>query len=130
MKFFKLTSSDWIIMTCLFIIGYCFTITQKYFIPGPVRLYSYLLMVLVMYYLIFVLIHPKAPARLANSLAVIFGVVVLAVIIIQDVMIMHIVSWRTPVILLAVIVIPYLMLLIYKAPASKTPKRAAKKRKK
>jgi hypothetical protein len=108
MKLYKFKLSDIAILIVLFLAGYFFTETQKYWVPFAFRVYTYLAMVAVMYSVIFALIAPKKPVELANSLAVIFGAIVLAIIIIEDILIKHMVSWRTPIILLAVVLIPYL----------------------
>jgi hypothetical protein len=107
LSFYKLKLSDIIVLAVLFILGYFFTETQKYFVPAYWRVYSYLAMVAVMYSVIFALIAPKKPMELANSLAVVFGVVVLAIILIEDIMIKHLFSWRTIVVFLGVVVVPY-----------------------
>jgi hypothetical protein len=115
MKLYKFKLSDVAVLVVLFILGYLYTEFQHYLFSSPtVRVYSYLAMVAVMYSLIFALIAPKEPMELANSLAVIFGVIVLAIIIVQDFMILHIVSWRTPIVFLAVVIIPYLAAWMYK----------------
>ena len=114
MKLYKFKLSDVAVLVVLFLAGYFFTITQKYYIPGAIRVYTYLAMVAIMYSLIFALIAPKKPVELANSLAVIFGALVVVIIIVQDIMIKYQLSWRTPIIFLAVVVIPYLAMWVYK----------------
>lgn len=113
MKLYKFKLSDIAVLVVLFLAGYFFTITQKYYIPGFLRIYTYFAMVDVMYSIIFALIAPKKPMELANSLAVLFGAVVLAIIIVQDIIIKFQLSWRTPVIFLGVVLIPYLAEWVY-----------------
>ena len=107
MKFYKFKLSDVAVLIVLFLAGYIFTITQKYYIPASIRVYTYLAMVAIMYSIIYALIAPARPMELANSLAVIFGAVVLAIIVIQDILIMHIVSWKTLIIFLGIVLVPY-----------------------
>jgi hypothetical protein len=70
----------------LFLAGYFFTETLKYWVPGQFRIYTYLAMVAVMYSIIFALIAPKKPVELAK---------------------MHLVSFKIIIVFLGVVLIPY-----------------------
>ncbi len=107
MKLYKFKLSDVAVLVVLFILGYLFTEYQHYLFPISVRIYTYLIMVVIMYYLIFMIMRPKEPMELANSLAAIFGAIVLLIIIVQDIIIMHYFSWRTPIVFLGVVLVPY-----------------------
>lgn len=107
MKLYKFKLSDIAVLIVLFLAGYFFTFTQKYYIPSSVRVYTFLGMLVVMYSIIFALIAPKKPMELSNSLAAIFGALTLTIIIVQDIMIKYQLSWKSLIIFLGVILVPY-----------------------
>jgi hypothetical protein len=108
MELHKLTLKEIITLVVLFIIGYGFTMTQKYYLPSTVRPFTFLLAVLAIYLFSFWLIRPRRPLALANTLALVFGLIVLALIIVQDIILMHYFSWRTLIVFFGTVLIPYL----------------------
>jgi hypothetical protein len=106
MKWYPLTPLQFIILLVLVAISDLFTIVQKDLLPDMVRPFSYLLFVIIVLLAFFIIVRPDEPQVLAQTLAIILGVIALVLILIQDVIIVYAISWRTAVVLLGAIAGP------------------------
>jgi hypothetical protein len=106
MKWYPLTPLQFIILLVLVAIADLFTIVQKDLLPDMVRPFSYLLFVIIVLLAYFFIVRPDEPEALAQTLAIILGVIALVLILIKDVIIVYTISWRTAVVFLGAIAGP------------------------
>jgi len=106
MKWYHLTILQFIILLCLIAIADVFTIVQTNFLPASVRPFSYLLFVVLVLIAFFFIVKPDNPMVLAQTLAVILGIIALILILIQDVILAYNLSWRTAIVLLGAVAGP------------------------
>ena len=114
----KLNLKETALLVATFIVGYVFTVTQKYYIIEALRPFTYLLFLTALFFLFFYLVKPAKPLSLSNTLALVLFVVVVLIILVQDVLIMHQVSYRTLIVLAGAVGLPYLIGALYKLARS------------
>jgi hypothetical protein len=108
MRWYPLTAVQFVILLFLVTIADVFTVVQKYFLPEIVRPFSYLLFVVLVLLVFFCIVTPDEPMVLAQTLTVILGAITVILILIQDVLIAHTLSWRTGVVFFGAIAGPLL----------------------
>ncbi|OPY37091.1 MAG: hypothetical protein A4E35_01554 [Methanoregula sp. PtaU1.Bin051] len=113
MKWYPLTAVQFVILLILVAIADIFTIIQHYFVPDVARPLAYLVFVVLVLLAFFFIVKPAEPMVLAQTLAVILGIIALVLIIIQDVLIVYIISWRTGIVLLGAVAGPVVAGYVY-----------------
>jgi hypothetical protein len=118
MKWYSLTTLQFIVLLFLVAVADVFTVVQKNFLPENVRPFSYLLFVVLVILAFFCIVRPGEPMILAQTLAVILGSIAIILVLIQDVLIAHTLSWRTAIVLLGAVAGPIVAGYLYaKIPA-------------
>jgi hypothetical protein len=113
MKLYPLSPVQIALLLVFVAIADVFTYIQGYFVPLPVRPFTYLLFVIVMLLVYFFVVKPKEAMTLAGTLALILGVLVIILVIIQDVVIAYTISYRTPIVILGAVIGPYVAGYLY-----------------
>jgi hypothetical protein len=106
MKCYPLAKKEYALLVVIFIAGYLFTELQYLLIPEATRPFSYLLAVTVLLLLFFSLVKPERPYELARFLAVLLGAIVAVIIVIEDIIIRHTLSYKLAVVLGGAIICP------------------------
>jgi|GEM_PF-1028145 FtsH-binding integral membrane protein len=121
MKWYRLTTVQFIVLLFLIASADVFTIVQKNFFPEIFRPFSYLLFVVLVLLVFFFIIKPDEPMVLAQTLTVILGIIALILVIIQDVVIAYSLSWRTGIVLLGAVAGPIAAGYCYAKIHTRTP---------
>ncbi len=106
MKWYSLTAVQFVILLVLVAIADLFTIVQTQFLPAGVRPFTYLIFVVIVLLAFFFIVKPDEPMVLAQTLAVILGIIALILILVQDVILTYSISWRTGIVLLGAVAGP------------------------
>jgi hypothetical protein len=115
MKWYPLTLAQVVLLLVLVAITDVFTVLQHDLFPEPVRPFTYLAFAFVLMLIFFFIVRPEDPIRLAGTLCVILGVIVLLLILVQDVILAPQLSWKTIIIFLGAIIPPVAAGCIYRA---------------
>ena len=105
MKWYPLSALQIFILLVLVVLIDIFTVAMHP-LPEILRPVLYLVVVIIVLLAYFFFIRPAEPMVLAATLAVILGIITLVLIIIQDVIIAHTLSWRTAIVLLGAVAGP------------------------
>lgn len=108
MKWYPLSRLQWLILIFFIALADVFTITQKYVVPEVFRPLAYVVFVAAILIVFFFIVRPVDPMLLAKTLAVILGVITLALIIVQDVILAFNLSWKTIVIFSGAVLAPFI----------------------
>jgi hypothetical protein len=116
MKWYPLTVFQVILLLIFVGIADLFTISQKYFVPEPVRPFTYVVFVIVLMHVYFLIVRPdRGPMVLAQTLSVILGVITLILVLVQDVLLASTLSWKTVIIFLGAVLGPVIAGYLYPA---------------
>jgi len=107
MKLYPLSPIEIVLLLVFIAFADLFTYIQAYFLPAEVRPFTYLLFVIVVLLVYFLFVRPKDWMALSGTLALVLGIVAIALVIVQDVMISYRLSWRTLVVILGAVIGPY-----------------------
>jgi len=121
MKWYRLTTLQFIVLLFLIASADVFTIVQKNFFPEIFRPFSYLLFVVLVLLVFFFIVKPDEPMVLAETLTVILGIIALILVVIQDVIIAYSLSWRTGIVLLGAVAGPIAAGYCYAKIHARTP---------
>jgi hypothetical protein len=113
MKWYPLSIVQFIILFVLVAIADVFTYAQKYFLPEAVRPFTYIVFIIVVLLFFFFLVRPDRPMVLAQTLCLILGVLAAILIILQDVILIYQVSWKTAVVFLGAVISPFIAGYLY-----------------
>ena len=115
MKWYSLSFPQWALLIVLVAITDAFTWAQKYFLPELVRPFTFLLFGIAMILAFFFLVHPEDPALLAKTLCLVLTAITLVLVLVQDVILVYQVSWKTIVILVGAVIDPFIAGYLYSA---------------
>ncbi|MCX6684777.1 MAG: hypothetical protein NTZ37_08650 [Methanoregula sp.] len=113
MKCYPLTRQNYALLALLLVIGYAFTEVQHYFISQDLRPFTYLLAIILLHLVFFMRVKPGQPMELAKYLAVLLGIAVAVIIIIEDVIIRKNVSYTVAIVFFGAVVSPLVAGYIY-----------------
>lgn len=114
MKWYRLSPLQWGILILFITLADVFTITQKYVIPEEIRPLAYVLFIISILLIFFLIVRPEEPVPLAQTLAVLLGVITIVLILIQDVILAFNISWKTIVIFLGAVLAPFIAGYLYR----------------
>jgi hypothetical protein len=107
MKLYPLSPVQIALLVVFVAFADAFTSIQGYFLPISIRPFTYVLFVIVMLLVYFFFVNPKDWMALAGTLALVLGIVAIALVIVQDVVIAYQLSWRTGVVILGPVIGSY-----------------------
>ena len=108
MKLYPLSPAQIVLLIVFIAFADAFTYIQGYFVPLLLRPFTYVLFVIVMLLVYFFFVNPEDPIALAGTLALVLGIVAIALVIIQDVVIAYRLSWRTAIVILGPVIGAYI----------------------
>jgi len=114
MNWYRLSPLQWGILILFIALADVFTITQKFVIPEVLRPLAYVLFIIAILLIFFFIVRPEDPVLLAQTLAVLLGVITIVLILIQDVILAFNLSWKTIVIFLGAILAPFIVGYLYR----------------
>jgi len=114
MNWYRLSPLQWGILILFIALADVFTITQKFVIPEVLRPLAYVLFITAILLIFFFIVRPEDPVLLAQTLAVLLGVITIVLILIQDVILAFNLSWKTIVIFLGAILAPFIAGYLYR----------------
>jgi len=97
----------------VFLAGYVFTASQKYFLPEAIRPFTYVLFISVLLLSFFAFLKPTAPSELSNSVCAIFFALASLAVASETVFFAVPLSYKAIIILLGAFFCPYLCGHIY-----------------
>ena len=98
----------------ILLVGYGFVMFQHHFVPQNFKILFFVIFVFAEYLVFFAVVKPSNPYQLANLLALVLGLAAALIILVQDILIRHMVSYRFLIILGGTIGLPYLSAMLYK----------------
>ncbi|HUK38597.1 MAG TPA: hypothetical protein VLV30_05735 [Methanomicrobiales archaeon] len=119
MKLYPLTLAQVVVMLVLVALADAFTYAQGPLVPLELRPFTYLVFVVLALLLYFFLVRPRDWTALAGTLALVLGVIAIALVTVQDVIIAYRVSYRTPIVILGAVLGPYVAGWLYGRPAAR-----------
>lgn len=108
-----------LVLLCLIGCVVVFTITQKYYIPEPLRPFTLLLALVGICFIFYLVVRPDDEKGLAKFLSIVFGGCALVLIVVIDIILKHTYSYKFIIVLAAAFGSPFLAMVCYNAVRSK-----------
>ena len=124
MLLYPLKPLEFLILLVIVAIVDIFTSLQKNLLPQYLQPVTYLVVVIVLLFAFFGLVQPAEPRALADTLALVLGVIVILLIFLQDVVIgFSTITANTVIILIGAIVCPFIAGFLYGKASALVPQK-------
>jgi len=119
--YYKLKPREYVYLILLMVIGYIFTITQKYYIPEIIRPITLIIVFAGIFMVYYKIIKPEDMKKLSNYFAGLTFAIVSVIVIIQHIIIKFDLTYKAGIIIFASYIAPKIAYFILKVVILKNP---------
>lgn len=112
----NLTFKEIVFILIVYTVGILYLLTDQLFVPKNIRLYALIFTQIVMYVIIYTKLKSDKPLKLAINLALLLGIFVIPLYVIQDLMLNKNYTLKPIIITIFSLIFPFIIGSIYQVP--------------